>query len=85
MLYVTAEMLGTGDFYDLVERMITNCTLKRIIVDEAHCISEWGSDFRPDYGRIGRYKESFPQLQFVLSLPRQQNESRVIFWQTCSF
>ena len=64
MLYVTAEMLGTGDFYDLVERMITNCTLKRIIVDEAHCISEWGSDFRPDYGRIGRYKESFPQLQF---------------------
>ena len=63
MLYVTAEMLGTTEFFGIISKMIANGTFKRLVVDEAHCISEWGSDFRPDYGRLGRYKEVFPTLQ----------------------
>lgn len=52
-LYVSPERLGTRLFRDYVSEM--NVTY--IVVDEAHCISQWGYDFRPDYLQIGRLRE----------------------------
>lgn len=52
-LYVSPERLGTSLFRSYVQEMNVNF----IVVDEAHCISQWGYDFRPDYLQIGRLRE----------------------------
>ena len=52
-LYVSPERLGTSLFRNYVQEMNVNF----IVVDEAHCISQWGYDFRPDYLQIGKLRE----------------------------
>ena len=52
-LYVSPERLGTQMFRSFV----TDMNVSYIVVDEAHCISQWGYDFRPDYLQIGRLRE----------------------------
>ena len=52
-LYVSPERLGTSLFKSYVQEMNVNF----IVVDEAHCISQWGYDFRPDYLQISKLRE----------------------------
>ena len=52
-LYVSPERLGTRLFQGYVREM----NVSYIVVDEAHCISQWGYDFRPDYLQIGKLRE----------------------------
>ena len=52
-LYVSPERLGTPLFKSYVQEM----NVSYIVVDEAHCISQWGYDFRPDYLQIGKLRE----------------------------
>ena len=52
-LYVSPERLGTRMFQAYLQQM----NVSYIIVDEAHCISQWGYDFRPDYLNIGAIRE----------------------------
>ena len=52
-LYVSPERLSTRLFQSYVQEM----NVSYIVVDEAHCISQWGYDFRPDYLEIGRLRE----------------------------
>ena len=52
-LYVSPERLGTRLFQSYVQEM----NVSYIVVDEAHCISQWGYDFRPDYLQIGKLRE----------------------------
>ena len=52
-LYVSPERLGTALFQSYLDVLDINY----IVVDEAHCISQWGYDFRPDYLRIGELRE----------------------------
>lgn len=63
LLYVSPERLQTRLFNDYAEEM----TVGLIAVDEAHCISQWGHDFRPDYRRILSLREKHPQVP-VLAL-----------------
>jgi len=52
-LYVSPERLGTSLFRNFVKEM----NVSYVVVDEAHCISQWGYDFCPDYLQIGRLRE----------------------------
>jgi ATP-dependent DNA helicase RecQ len=61
LLYVAPERLTIGSFAADLERW----NVARFAVDEAHCISEWGHDFRPDYRRIAELRERFPDAPFL--------------------
>ena len=52
-LYVSPERLGTQMFRNYLQEM----NISYIVVDEAHCISQWGYDFRPDYLQIGTLRQ----------------------------
>ncbi|PKL82241.1 MAG: ATP-dependent DNA helicase [Ignavibacteriae bacterium HGW-Ignavibacteriae-3] len=53
LLYVTPERFRKKEFVEA----ITTAKISLLAVDEAHCISEWGHDFRPDYSRIAEFRE----------------------------
>ncbi|WGY48369.1 MULTISPECIES: ATP-dependent DNA helicase RecQ [unclassified Vibrio] len=61
LLYVSPERVLTQDF---IERL-HNLPLAMIAVDEAHCISQWGHDFRPEYAALGQLKQQFPHVPFM--------------------
>ena len=52
MLYVTPERFRKREFVDVIRE----AGVALLAVDEAHCISEWGHDFRPDYSRVGEFR-----------------------------
>ncbi|MEM6679403.1 MAG: RecQ family ATP-dependent DNA helicase, partial [Pseudomonadota bacterium] len=54
LLYVAPERLANDRFRGFLERL----PIRRLAVDEAHCISQWGHDFRPDYLRLGPLAEA---------------------------
>ncbi|MBM72423.1 MAG: hypothetical protein CL847_06535 [Crocinitomicaceae bacterium] len=56
-LYLSPERLEDPMFKARISRL----DVQTIVVDEAHCISEWGHDFRPEYSKISSLKEHFPQ------------------------
>gem|GEM_PF-3979008 len=62
-LYLSPERLGTELFRVRVRKMEPSI----LVVDEAHCISQWGYDFRPSYLRIAEFREFFPDVP-VLAL-----------------
>lgn len=53
LVYVAPERLGS----DVFVRMLSRCDIQLVAIDEAHCIAQWGHDFRPDYLRIGALLE----------------------------
>ncbi|MCG8709750.1 ATP-dependent DNA helicase RecQ [Brenneria sp. 4F2] len=61
LLYIAPERLTTDSFLDHL--MQWNPSL--IAVDEAHCISQWGHDFRPEYRALGQVKQHFPGLPVI--------------------
>ncbi len=53
LLYVTPERFRKPEFVSEIKK----ANISLLAIDEAHCISEWGHDFRPDYSRIGEFRE----------------------------
>lgn len=58
LLYIAPERLFSGGFIDLLQR----CDISLFAIDEAHCVSQWGHDFRPEYLRLEILAEKFPSV-----------------------
>jgi ATP-dependent DNA helicase RecQ len=70
LLYLSPERLAVGSTFDWLSRVPVGF----FAVDEAHCISEWGHEFRPDYRQLSRLRTSFPKFPiaaFTASATRQ--------------
>ena len=61
LLYIAPERLGSNFFCNVLRAL----PITQVIVDEAHCISEWGHDFRPSYRLIGEWLNSLPKRPIV--------------------
>lgn len=66
LLYITPEQAATSTFKTLFSNLIKLNKVSYFVVDEAHCVSEWGHDFRPDYVRLGIYRHLAPQLPWIV-------------------
>jgi ATP-dependent DNA helicase RecQ len=65
LLYVAPErLLGTG-FLGLLDRMQLTTGLACFAIDEAHCVSEWGHDFRPEYRQLKLLRQRFPDVPMM--------------------
>ncbi|XP_067138640.1 ATP-dependent DNA helicase Q1-like isoform X1 [Centruroides vittatus] len=66
LLYVTPEKLAKSKrFMSKLEKMYESNRLSRIAIDEVHCCSQWGNDFRPDYKFLGILKRQFPNVPIL--------------------
>ncbi|MEK7166393.1 MAG: DNA helicase RecQ [Patescibacteria group bacterium] len=61
ILYVAPERLIQDEFLDFIKQL----PLSLFAIDEAHCISEWGHDFRPEYRELKRFRLIFPQIPII--------------------
>ncbi len=61
LLYIAPERLMMDNFID----QISHWHLSMVAVDEAHCISQWGHDFRPEYATLGQLRQRLPAVPFI--------------------
>ncbi len=61
LLYVAPERLLTEKFRAFLHQINHSIGLNAIAIDEAHCVSEWGHDFRPEYRQLKQLRSQFPQ------------------------
>lgn len=59
MLYITPELANTDHFKELTEALTKRKLVKYFVIDEAHCVSQWGHDFRPTYLRLGYFRSKY--------------------------
>ncbi|MGB9080627.1 MAG: DNA helicase RecQ [Desulfuromonadaceae bacterium] len=72
LLYVAPERLLLPDFLDTLSTL----KLALFAIDEAHCISQWGHDFRPDYVKLGQLRSAFPNVPIVAMTATADPETR---------
>ncbi|XP_068647955.1 ATP-dependent DNA helicase Q-like 1 isoform X1 [Aristolochia californica] len=66
LLYVTPERIaGNLSFMEILKSLYQKEQLARFVIDEAHCVSQWGHDFRPDYRGLGCLKQNFPRVPIM--------------------
>jgi RecQ family ATP-dependent DNA helicase len=65
LLYVTPEFCQGDNFRRILRIIHSQKELARVAVDEAHCISEWGHDFRPSFQQLSFFKTEFPDVPII--------------------
>eukprot|EP00980_Cylindrotheca_fusiformis_P018946 scaffold6331_cov195-Cylindrotheca_fusiformis.AAC.10 len=77
LLYLTPEKLKHSNrMKSVLAKLYRMGLLNRIVVDEAHCLSDWGHDFRPDYNQLGMLRREFPSTP-LMALTATANEKVV--------
>ncbi|XP_069186238.1 recQ-like DNA helicase BLM isoform X1 [Procambarus clarkii] len=66
LLYVTPEKISASQkFSSILESLYQRQKLARFVIDEAHCVSQWGHDFRPDYKKLNILRQRFPGVPTI--------------------
>uniref|UniRef100_A0AAZ3RGX7 DNA 3'-5' helicase n=1 Tax=Oncorhynchus tshawytscha TaxID=74940 RepID=A0AAZ3RGX7_ONCTS len=65
LLYITPEMVASSAFQPCLTGLLSRSLLSYLAVDEAHCVSQWGHDFRPDYLKLGSLRARLPGIPCV--------------------
>ncbi|PVH88433.1 ATP-dependent DNA helicase [Cadophora sp. DSE1049] len=66
LLYITPELINKSTaMINALTRLYKNRKLARFVIDEAHCVSQWGHDFRPDYVALGNVRTQFPSVPLM--------------------
>lgn len=65
LLYVAPERLLSEGFWPFLSRLHQQVGISGFAIDEAHCVSEWGHDFRPEYRQLHRLRTSFPAVSMM--------------------
>src|SRR5690606_26031463 len=64
LLFISPERFRKEEFFEAIKQL----KISFMAIDEAHCIAEWGHDFRPDYSRIGEILDSLDERPPVMAL-----------------
>ncbi|CAI1674899.1 hypothetical protein SEUBUCD646_0M03270 [Saccharomyces eubayanus] len=66
LVYISPEMISASEQCKrAISRLYADGKLARIVVDEAHCVSNWGHDFRPDYKELKFFKREYPDIPMI--------------------
>lgn len=72
LLYIAPERLISPSFLERLE----DCHIGLFAIDEAHCVSQWGHDFRPEYAALGLLKEHFPHVPMIALTATADKQTR---------
>jgi ATP-dependent DNA helicase RecQ len=72
LLYVAPERLIGDDFIQRLQ----DIPIALFAIDEAHCISQWGHDFRPEYSQLGRLRRVFPKIPMIALTATAESHTR---------
>ena len=66
IVFVTPEKISaSGSLMSLLKDLYNRNLLARFVIDEAHCVSQWGHDFRPDYKKLSNLRTQFPKVPYI--------------------
>ncbi|NEQ68727.1 MAG: ATP-dependent DNA helicase RecQ, partial [Symploca sp. SIO2D2] len=65
LLYVAPERLLAGKFLPFLETVRTQIGVSAFAIDEAHCVSAWGHDFRPEYRQMRQLRQRYPEIPML--------------------